>query len=156
MGSDISAGPKALKYNTTMKVEMRRTGTPTLKVGTGDKEEEVGREVKAKVSRSKVAAQGRSAEFWIINQATDEYGPIGIDQADEAVMIGDTASIFGRRGSWYDLPDGSSHNGKEAVKAYLRLNPELMQQILSEALAKVSHEVVAEIETSFEPEEAGE
>lgn len=156
MGADISAGPKALKYNTTMKVEMRRTGTPTLKVGTGDKEEEVGREVKAKVSRSKVAAQGRSAEFWIINQATDEYGPIGIDQADEAVMIGDTASIFGRRGSWYDLPDGSSHNGKEAVKAYLRLNPDLMQQILSEALAKVSHEVVAEVETTFEPEEAAE
>lgn len=153
MGGDISAGPKALRYNTTMKVEMRRTGTPTLKIGSGDNEEEVGREVKAKVSRSKVAAQGKSAEFWIVNQPSDKYGPIGIDQADEAVMIGDTANIFGRRGSWYDLSDGTSHNGRNAVKMHLRENPILMQQILSEALAKVSDEVIDEVETTFEQEE---
>jgi len=153
MGSDISAGPKALRYNTTMKVEMRRTGEPTLKVGSGDSEEEVGRQVKAKVSRSKVAAQGKTAEFWIINQDTDKYGPVGIDRADEAVTIGNLAGVFGRRGSWYDLPDGTSHNGAEAVKKHLRDDPDVMDRILSEALAKVSHEVVAEVETAFDPEE---
>jgi recombination protein RecA len=153
MGSDISAGPKALRYNTTMKVEMRRTGEPTLKVGKGADEEEVGRQVRAKVSRSKVAAQGKSAEFWIINQPTEEYGPIGIDQADEAVVIGDIAGIFGRRGSWYDLPDGTSHNGKDAVKTHLRANPEELQRIRKLALEKVSDEVTDEVETTFENEE---
>lgn len=153
MGSDISAGPKALRYNTTMKIEMRRTGEPTLKVGSGDNEEEVGRQVRAKVSRSKVAAQGKVAEFWIINQPTEKYGPIGIDKADEAVMIGNTAGVFGRRGSWYDLPNGEALNGAEAVKGYLRDNPEVMLEIKSLALEKVAHEVMAEVETTFEQEE---
>lgn len=152
MGADISAGPKALRYNTTMKVEMRRTGEPTLKIGSGDSEEEVGRQVRAKVSRSKVAAQGKVAEFWIINQSTDKYGPIGIDRADETLTVGNVAGVFGRRGSWYDLPNGQALNGAEAVKTYLRANPDVMQEILSAALAKVSDEVVEEVETKFEEE----
>lgn len=150
MGNDISAGPKALRYNTTMKVEMRRTSEPTLKVGSGENEEEVGRQVRAKVSRSKVAAQGKYGEFWIINQDTPQYGPVGIDQADEAVAVGDNAGVFGRRGSWYDLPDGSKHNGKDKVKDYLREHPEAMDQIRTIALRAVADEVTDEVETTFE------
>jgi len=153
MGNDVSAGPKALRYNTTMKVEMRRTGEPTLKIGSGENQEEVGRQVRAKVTRSKVAAQGKQAEFWIINQNTEEYGPIGIDQADEAVMIGDLAGVFGRRGSWYDLPDGSKHNGKDNLKAYFRANPGAMEEVRTIALRAVADEVTDEVDTTFEPED---
>lgn len=149
-GGDVSAGPKALKYATSVKVDMRRTGEPPLTVGSGDNAEKVGSQVSARVVRSKVAAQGRVARFWILNQPTDQYGPIGIDVADEAYTVGVRSGVIKQGGAWFTLPNGEKFQGGSATKDYLRDNPEVMYEIRDQAVAAVAGDVIPNVETDFE------
>lgn len=131
-GGDVSAGPKVLKYSTTMKIDLRRTGEDPLKVKLPGEENPVvvGVQTRARVVRSKVAAQGLSAEFWIMNLDTPEYGPVGIDRADEALSIGIRSGVVGVRGGGnYDLPDGTSVRGRDKVLIRLRSEPDLALHI---------------------------
>jgi len=159
---DVSAGPKVLKYSTTMKIDMRRTAESTLKVkrldGNETVEEIVGQQVRARVVRSKVAAQGRAAEFWIINQDTPEYGPIGIDRADEALSLGIRTGVIGvRGGGHHDLPDGTSIRGRDLVLARLRSEPDLALQIRDLAVQDAVKDVKQEEgDLTFEQTYVGE
>lgn len=148
-GGDISAGPKALKYATSMKIDMRRTGETPLKVGSGATEEIVGVQARARVSRSKVSAQGRAGEFWIINQATPQFGPIGIDIADEALTIGKLSGVIVLNGAWYTLPNGERFNGGPKTLDYLRENREVTLAIRDAAVAAVAGDVIHDVETEF-------
>ena len=64
-GRDLTAGPKSLKYATTTKVELSRTGQTPLKFKfpEDDEPQVVAKEVRARVTRNKVAAEGKKAEF---------------------------------------------------------------------------------------------
>jgi recombination protein RecA len=153
--SDISAGPKALKYATTTKISMRRTGERPLVVKIDGVDEEISRQIRAKVDRSKVSAQGRVAEFWLINQPTKEYGPVGFDRADEALTLGENSKVIGRPSSgYYVVPDGTKCHGRANTLDYLRINPEQIEKIRELALAGVVSEIIPEIEVSFESEGA--
>lgn len=157
-GMDQSAGPKALKYATTTKVEMRRTGEPTLKVKFPDDDEPqvVGKQVAARVSRNKVAAEGKKGTFWIINQSSVEYGPIGIDVAEEALAVGKfTGVVEAQPGGYYWMPwttDAKERiRGEASVLAYLREHREQALQVRDEAVAKMSADVTEEVEVKFDP-----
>jgi recombination protein RecA len=142
---DIAAGPKALQYNTTMSIRLSRKSSladAARTIGSGDTLEEVGRRYVARVTRSRVAAQGRVAEFWMNNQETGEFGPIGIDQVAEAVALGLRAQVFERKGNWITLPGREKPvNGEKAVVAALRKEPEIIAQIRDLALKKVTKEI---------------
>lgn len=152
MGGDISAGPKALKYATSAKVEMRNTGETPLYITENSDKVAVGRLIAARVSRLKVGAPGKKAEFWIINQLTEEYGPIGIDRADEAVTIGKLSGVI-QGTSWLTLPNGEKFQGAAKVKDYLRANPDIMESIRVAAVETLSDSIIPNIETSFEEED---
>lgn len=152
-GGDRAAGPKILEYQTTTQVRMRRAGgtaesRATVKMGEDDVE--VTRKIIAKVERSKVSVQGRSGSFWFANHATDEYGPIGVDRAREAVMLADRHGLFERSGNWRILADGTKLNGEAAVTAYLRENPVLLGQIREDVLRAVQGNVRPEVTTEME------
>ena len=161
MGQDISAGPKALKYATTMKVDMRRSSddnaTVSIKVPGEKNDIVIGVKVKVRVVRNKVAAPGYSGEFWIFNHDTDEYGPVGIDRADEALSLGLLNDIVKVAGSFYTLPgEKKSIQGRAAVLARLRGELDLIDTIRTIALAKVN-DVIPSTEVVFDeatPEEA--
>lgn len=145
MGRDISAGPKALKHSTTTKVQISRTGEPPLKVKEpGEEEAEtVGTQFRARVSRNKVAPAGRSATYWLINQATDQYGPIGIDKASEAVDVGLHARVIAQEpGGYYAFPWTQDKKdrirGRSALVEYLRANPEQMLKVRRAAVDTVT------------------
>jgi recombination protein RecA len=143
MGSDISAGPKALKYATTMKVSLRRTSEGQLTYTEGGDTIPFGTQIKAKVERNKTAPMGHTGEFWILNKATDEYGPIGIGRADEALVIGVATGIIQQGGGGnYVLPNGDKYRGKEKVLTALYAEPDLVQRIREEALAVRAGEVI--------------
>lgn len=152
MGGDISAGPKALKYATSAKVEMRGTGETPLYINDNGDKIAVGRLVAGRVSRLKVGAPGKKAEFWIINQNTEEYGPIGIDRADEAVTIGKLSGVI-QGTSWLTLPNGEKFQGASKVKDYLRANPDVMEEIRKAAVDTMGSTVIPDIENSFEEED---
>jgi recombination protein RecA len=159
LGGDQSAGPKALRYATTMKVEMRRTATPQLKVKFADDVEPqaVGTEFKARVVRSKVAAQGKAGTFWIINQPTMEYGPIGIDVADEALAIGLFTEVIGvEGGGYYTMPWTATKkdrlHSRDSVLAFLREHRDKALEIRDASVAKMITDVTIEVEVAFDPQ----
>lgn len=150
MGADISAGPKALRYNTTMKIDMKRTGETPITVKQEGEDISIGVQVRARVVRNKVAPPGYSGEFWIFNQDTDEYGGVGIDQGDEAVSLGVRVGVIVQGGGGnYTLPDGRKIRGKDNVLATLREEPDALEQVRSEALKRASGEVLPETEVTF-------
>lgn len=153
---DRPAGPKAMEYATTTQVRMSRAGgtaetRATVKLEGDDVE--VSRKIIAKVQRSKVSVQGRSASFWFANYPTEAYGPIGIDRAREAVMLGDRYGLFERSGNWRVLSDGAKLNGEAAVAAHLRENPAMLLQVREDVLKAVAGNVRQEVITSREEEE---
>lgn len=151
--ADIAAGPRALQYSTTFSIKMAKMGLAKniLTVGSGDNIEEVGRRFKALVQRSRVSPAGRIAEFMLKNQVTKEYGPIGLDAADEAVSLGIRMGIIARAGSKYTLPDGESFMGNALLSAGLRDNPSLIQSIRHAAINMTASEVTEETELVEEP-----
>lgn len=157
MGSDISAGPKALKYSTTMKVEMGNTGADPIRyLLPGDEEPSIiGRMLRARVTRNKVAVQGKKAEFYLINADTSEYGPVGIDKADEAITIGlHTEVIEQGGGGYYTIPGGNRIRGRDKVAEHLRSCPEDLEAVRVAAIATMSADVRVETETEMVVEEA--
>lgn len=157
MGGDQSAGPKALRYATTMKVEMRRTGEAPLKVKFADDPEPqvVGKQFKGRVTRSKVAAEGKAGTFWIINNPSAEYGPIGIDVADEALAIGIFTEVIGvEGGGYYTMPWTKDKKdrlrGRDTVLAYLREHRDQALVIRDAAVAKMVADVKTEVGVSFD------
>jgi recombination protein RecA len=160
-GMDESAGPKALKYSTTTKTVMSHGGGEPIRYRLpGDEEDTIiGRQVRARVVRSKVAVQGKKAEYYIINADTDEYGTVGIDKVDEAILVGVLHDVIEQRGAWYYLPrpdGGDPHRfqGKEKVGAHLRACPDDLEFIRSEVLAILSGDVREEMDVEFEHEVA--
>ncbi|GAA1978933.1 hypothetical protein [Kitasatospora viridis] len=159
-GGQKSAGPNILKYCTTTKIELKRTGEPVVKVPVADavsesvKDEEIGRQLRAKVVRNKFAPPGRAADFWLFSADHPTWGPIGIDRADEALNLGiATGAIERINASKYGLPDGTHIVGRANVKQALREKPELTELVRQRALLTVSGEIVPEHEVTYDDEE---
>jgi RecA/RadA recombinase len=151
--TEIPAGPKALKYATSMRVSTKKGPNQPLKVKMDDEEEIVGYNFAARVERSKVSAQGRSAQFWILNQSTDEYGEIGVWTASEALALGKKTGVLTGT-NWIYLPDGTKHNGEDKTRTYLARHPEVCDQIRDAAVAKVpTDEAKPEVAVTYAPDE---
>lgn len=150
-GGDITrTGGFALSHVTTHRLKLRRaSGTDSVyMIGskTDRTEVQVGQKIVVLVEKNKVAPPKRTAEITLFNQPTEKYGPIGVDRAYDAFSTGKTAGVFGRRGSWYDLPDGTEHNGEAAVLTYLR-GPDgekAIEAIREKVLATRAHEVITD------------
>ncbi|MDQ1041444.1 recombination protein RecA [Streptomyces sp. V3I8] len=161
-GGQKAAGPSALKYNTTSQIKMSRTSEPTRKIAISDavskapSELEVGRQLRVKVTRNKLTAQGRVADFWFYNVATDKHGPIGIDQLDEAAVLGMATGAIKRLTSvTYEFPGGAQvKGGRPGVLTYLAEHRELVGTIRELALQQISSEIKSEHTVSYDDEEA--
>lgn len=156
-GGDQSAGPKAMKYATTTKVETRRAGgSDPLKVKFpwDENPQIVGIQFAAKVSRNKCAPAGRTGKYYLINQQTAEYGPVGIDQASEALAVGLLTGVIEQAGAYYSMP--WTEDKKDRIKSRasvlecLRENPERVAEVRDAAVATMAHEVVPERLIEFE------
>ena len=156
-GPDVSAGPKALKYNTTMKVDLRRASGDqpsdtqiTMKFEDNPDPISIGIKMKARVVRNKVAPQGFSGEFWIFNVDTPEWGPIGINKADEALSIGVRLGIIEQGGGGnYTLPDGRKARGREKVMAILLEELDLVDMIREKALEQIAGDILPQVQVAM-------
>lgn len=129
-GADTTtAGGWALKYSSTMKLKMQRTGQkdPLYDIIKGEKVA-VGHFVSVRVERNKVAAGYRTANM-VLYHAPSKYGPVGIDKADEAVTVGLRNGVIGQAGAWYTLPNGERYNGREALVEGVREDPDSIVEI---------------------------
>lgn len=113
---ETTTGGNALKFYASVRLDIRRTGQ--IKNG----EEIIGNRTKVKVVKNKIAPPFRNAEFDIMyNQGISVEG----DTLDLAVLN----NIVGKSGAWFDYKDGKIGQGREAAKAYLKQNPEVLAEI---------------------------
>jgi len=128
---ETTTGGNALKFYASVRLDIRRTGQ--IKNG----EEIVGNRTKVKVVKNKIAPPFRVAEFDIMyNQGISKTG----DVLDLAVLH----NIVGKSGAWFDYADAKIGQGREASKAYLSKNPEVLAEIEAKVRAKVAEDAAAE------------
>ena len=119
---EVTTGGRALKFYASVRIDVRRI--EALKNGS----EIVGSRTRAKIVKNKVAPPFREAEFDIL------YGE-GISKWGELVDLGVKLDILQKSGSWFAMGETRLGQGRDAVKQYLKDNPELAEQIESEIRA---------------------
>ena len=122
---ETTTGGNALKYYSSVRMEIRRT--ETIKGENGD----LGNHVKVKVLKNKVAPPFRTAEFDII------FGK-GICKFGNILDVGVKMNIVDKSGSWFSYKDEKLGQGREKAKEFLANNPEIMASIEKEIREKLA------------------
>lgn len=131
---ETTTGGNALKFYASVRLDVRRSVTADNSVKQGDVT--VGNLTKVKVIKNKVAPPFRTCEFDIL------YGE-GIDKLGEAIDIGLELDIIQKSGSWYSYGEIRIGQGKEAVRQFLKDNPELFQEIEKKIITKIDEQISA-------------
>lgn len=124
---ETTTGGNALKFYSSVRLDIRRTSQ--IK----DSDEVSGNRVKVKIVKNKVAPPFRIAEFDIM------FGQ-GISKVGEIIDLGVEYGIVKKSGSWFSYGDTKLGQGRDAVKALLLDNPDLMDELE----AKIRSEVTGE------------
>jgi recombination protein RecA len=136
VGPDTTTpGGFALRHCTTHVLKHRRTRETPKFIGTKEYQVQVGHQIAINVEKNKVAPPKRTAYLWMFNQATPEYGPVGIDKVTDVFNLAKQLDLMHRSGAMYTLPDASKHNGEPAVIPYLRAHPEVCDMLRTKALS---------------------
>lgn len=113
---ETTTGGNALKFYASVRVDIRKIGQ--LKEG----EEVQGNHTRVKIVKNKIAPPFRKAEFDII------FGE-GISKIGEIIDLGVELNIIKKSGSWFSYGETKIGQGRESVKALLKDNPELAEEI---------------------------
>lgn len=113
---ETTTGGKALKFYSTVRLDIRRT--ETLKKGT----DAIGTRVKVKVAKNKAAPPFKIAEFELMFDK-------GISQEGEILDLGTTLDIIQKSGTWYSYGEERIGQGREMAKKFLNDNPSVKEQI---------------------------
>jgi recombination protein RecA len=111
---EVTPGGRALKFYSSVRIDIRPV--EQIKRGT----DVVGRRVKAKVVKNKVAAPFRQAEFDIMFGA-----PRGISRSGDIVDLGVEYGVLTKNGAFYSFGDMRIGQGRENAKQFLDDNAEL-------------------------------
>ncbi len=114
---ETTTGGNALKFYSSIRLDIRRTGS--IK----DKDNAIGNETRVKVIKNKVAPPFKVVDFDIM------YGE-GISRVGEIIDIGVTNNIIDKAGAWFSYNDLRIGQGKENVKKYLKENPAIADEII--------------------------
>lgn len=122
---ETTTGGNALKFYASVRLDIRKIGQ--LKDG----EEIQGSHTRVKVVKNKIAPPFRKAEFDIL------YGE-GISKIGEIIDLGVELNIVKKAGSWFSYGETKLGQGRDGVKAILKDNPELMEEIEAKILENYS------------------
>ncbi|MGM1428677.1 recombinase RecA [Sphingobacterium lactis] len=122
---ETTTGGNALKFYASVRLDIRRTSQ--IK----DSDEVSGNRVKVKIVKNKVAPPFRIAEFDIM------FGE-GISKVGEIIDLGVEYGIVKKSGSWFSYGDTKLGQGRDAVKALLLDNPDLMDELETKIRAEVT------------------
>ena len=123
---ETTTGGRALKFYSTIRMEVRRA--EQIKMG----ENVIGSFTKVKIVKNKVAPPFKTCNIEIM------YGT-GISKEGEIVDIAVEDGIIDKSGSWYSYKGNKIGQGRETVKALLKENKEISDEI--EKLIREKHNV---------------
>lgn len=115
---EVTTGGNALKFYSSVRLDIRRTATIKGKGDEGD----TGIHVRVKVAKNKVAPPYRVAEMDIL------FGS-GISSTGCVVDVAETQGIVNKKGSWYSYGDQKLGQGRDRAIEALDNNPELRAEI---------------------------
>jgi recombination protein RecA len=113
---ETTTGGNALKFYASLRLDIRKAS----QIKEGD--EVIGTRTKVKIVKNKVAPPFKKAEFDIM------YGE-GISKVGEIVDLGVELGVIKKSGSWFSYGDTKLGQGRDAVKAILKDNHELMDEL---------------------------
>ena len=114
---ETTTGGNALKFYASVRIDIRRS--TQLKNSEGGV---LGNKTRVKIVKNKVAPPFKTAEFDIM------YGE-GISKIGEILDIGVENDIIEKSGSWFSYGGSKLGQGRDSVKAILKDNPELMDEL---------------------------
>ena len=113
---ETTTGGNALKFYASVRLDIRK------KTQIKDGDRVIGTSTKVKVVKNKVAPPFQIAEFDIM------YGE-GISKVGEVLDLGVEYEIVKKSGSWFSYGDTKLGQGRDAVKALIKDNPELAEEL---------------------------
>lgn len=113
---ETTTGGNALKFYSSIRIDIRRS--TQIK----NTEDVVGNRTKVKIVKNKVAPPFKTAEFDIM------YGE-GISKVGELIDQGVELGIIKKSGSWFSYAETKLGQGRDAVKALIKDNPELAEEL---------------------------
>ena len=123
---ETTTGGNALKFYASVRVDIRRS--TQLKNSEGGV---LGNKTRVKIVKNKVAPPFKTTEFDIM------YGE-GISKIGEILDIGVEHDIIEKSGSWFSYGGSKLGQGRDSVKALLKDNPELMEELEQKILEQLS------------------
>lgn len=123
---ETTTGGNALKFYASVRIDIRRIG----QIKDNDSNI-IGNRTKVKVVKNKVAPPFKVIEFDIM------YGE-GISKSGEVLDLAVDLDIVKKSGSWFSYAENKLGQGRDAVKALIKDNPELMAELEDRIKATVS------------------
>ena len=124
---ETTAGGNALKFYSSVRMDIRRIGT----VKEGD--EAVGNETRVKVVKNKVSPPFRQAEFQILYNK-------GINRLGEIIDKGVELDIIEKAGAWYSYNGEKIGQGKSKSIEFLEENKKLLNAIEKQVVEAINKE----------------
>lgn len=113
---ETTTGGNALKFYSSVRLDIRRI--ESIKDG----QEVIGSRVRVKVVKNKTAPPFKQAEFDIMFAE-------GVSKVGELVDLGVEKKIVDKAGAWYSYNEERLGQGREAVKTFLKSNPDIAEEI---------------------------
>ena len=124
---ETTAGGNALKFYSSVRMDIRRIGT----VKEGD--EAVGNETRVKVVKNKVSPPFKQAEFQILYNK-------GINRLGEIIDKGVELDIIEKAGAWYSYNGEKIGQGKSKSIEFLEENKKLLNAIEKQVIEAINKE----------------
>lgn len=124
---ETTTGGNALKFYASVRLDIRKS----TQIKDGDNV--MGNRTKVKIIKNKVAPPFRTAEFDIM------YGE-GISKTGEILDLAVDFEIVKKAGSWFSYGDTKLGQGRDAVKALIKDNPELQEELEDRIKAHIKEE----------------
>lgn len=123
---ETTTGGNALKFYASIRLDIRRVGQ--IKESADNV---LGNRTRVKIVKNKVAPPFKVVEFDIM------YGK-GISKSGEILDIGVELNVVKKSGSWFSYDGNKLGQGRDAVKALIEDNPELMEELESKIKEKLN------------------